>query len=140
MPLMNSIIKSCPIQAVAFLALVTGGTGFLAGCGHRPIIVQTPAPTVIQAPAAPAPAAAVATTPPPVVVVDQAPRAPLPETQAPQPSPQDVWIPGYWAWRDNQQQWIAGHWELPPSPGATWVPARWEQRGSEYVFVDGYWR
>lgn len=58
----------------------------------------------------------------------------------PQPSPESVWIPGYWAWRNNQQQWVAGQWQIPPRPGATWVPARWEPRGSEYVFIDGYWQ
>lgn len=77
---------------------------------------------------------------PAVIVVNQPPPAPLHDTQAPQPSSQHVWIPGYWAWRGNQQQWIAGHWEVPPRAGATWVGARWEQRGSDYVFVDGYWQ
>ncbi len=124
------------------MALV-GGTGFaMAGCSHRPIIVQTPAPTVIQTPAsAPAMAdAAPAPAAPPVIVVNQAPPAPLQDTMLPQPSPQDVWIPGYWAWRNNQQQWIAGHWEIPPHSGATWVAPRWEQRGNDYVFIDGYWQ
>lgn len=127
-----------PLSAALVGAFLVAG---LAGCVHRPVIVQTPAPTVIQAPA---PAAATpppaATTPPPVIVVNQPPPAPLRDTMSPQPAPDEVWIPGYWAWRDNQQQWIAGHWETPPHPGATWVPPRWEQRGSDWVFVDGYWQ
>jgi len=134
---MNSIPTFPAPRAGALLVLVTVGALSFAGCSHRPIIVQTPAPTVIQS-QAPAPAPAM--TPPPLVVVNQAPPAPLQETQSPQPSQQHVWINGYWAWRANQQQWIPGHWEMPPRPGATWVPARWEPRGSEYVFVDGYWQ
>jgi hypothetical protein len=117
----------------------------LAGCGHRPIIVQTPAPTVVQAPA-PAPAIMTAPAPAPtpptheVIVVNQAPPPPQQESMSPQPSTEHVWIAGYWAWRNNQQQWVPGHWEIPARPGATWIPARWEQRGSEYVFIEGYWQ
>jgi hypothetical protein len=136
---MNSNKNSCARRAIVWPVAGVAGAFVFAGCSHRPIIVQTPAPTVIQAPASAA-APVAATTPPPLIVVNQPPPAPLQETQSPQPSPQDVWIPGYWAWRNNQQQWIPGHWEVPPHPGATWIPARWEQRGSEYVFVDGYWQ
>lgn len=133
---MNSTPSLTDFRLCRRIAIVAAasGWGLLAGCVHHPIIVQTPAPTVIQTPAA-APA-----QPPPMIVVNQAPPAPLQDTMAPQPSPQDVWIPGYWAWRNNQQQWIQGHWEIPPHPGATWVPARWEQNGNEYEFVDGYWQ
>jgi hypothetical protein len=137
---MNStqLFGPAPVRSLAITLGALSGL-VVAGCSHRPIIVQTPAPTVIQTPAA-APAMAQPVSAPPVVVVNQPPPAPLPESMTSQPSPQHVWIPGYWAWRNNQQQWVGGHWELPPRPGATWVPSRWEQRGSEYVFVDGYWQ
>jgi hypothetical protein len=58
----------------------------------------------------------------------------------PKPSSDYVWIPGYWAWRLGQQQWIAGHWETPPHPGAKWVAPRWDHQGDGYVFVQGYWQ
>jgi hypothetical protein len=141
---MNSILIPRPVCASA-TAVLSAAALALTGCSHRPIVVQTPSPTVIQEapPPAPAPtvmAAPAPVTPPPVIVVNQAPPAPRAESASPQPSPQHVWIPGYWAWRSNQQQWIEGHWEIPPHPGATWMPARWDQRGSEYVFTDGYWQ
>jgi hypothetical protein len=145
---MNSNLLSASPRAWTVAAVsIVGGVVTLAfaGCGHRPIIVQTPSPTVVQTPA---PAPTIMTAPPPaptpptheVIVVNQAPPPPRPDTVAPQPSPEHVWIAGYWAWRDNQQQWVPGHWEIPPRPGATWIPARWEQRGSEYVFIEGYWQ
>ena len=134
----TQILRAPHRTAGPILIIAGAAVALTAGC-HRPIIVQAPPATVIQQ--APAPAVApAATTPPPVIVVNQPPPAPLHDTQVPQPSPEDVWIPGYWAWRNNQQQWIPGHWAVPPHPGATWVPARWEQRGSEYVFIDGYWQ
>lgn len=138
---MNSTQYLYAASVRRWVPCLAGGAALLvAGCSHRPIVVQTPAPTVIQTPPAATTEAAPAPTPPAVIVVNQAPPAPLQDTMPPQPSPQHVWIPGYWAWRNNQQQWITGHWEIPPHPGATWVEPRWEQRGSEYVFIDGYWQ
>ncbi|HVU36288.1 MAG TPA: YXWGXW repeat-containing protein [Opitutaceae bacterium] len=139
---MNSITTSGRFHSriVAAVGGLAAALLMCSGCVHHPIIVQTPAPTVIQA-STPAPAeAAPSPAQPPVIVVNQPPPAPLQDSMSPQPSSQDVWIKGYWAWRDNQQQWVPGHWEVPPHPGATWIPARWEQRGSDYVFIDGYWQ
>jgi hypothetical protein len=73
------------------------------------------------------------------IVVTQAPPALQTEVVLAQPSPQHVWIPGYWTWRSEQYQWMAGHWELPPSSGSTWFAPRWEQEGNAYRFHEGYW-
>lgn len=112
---------------------------FLGGCGRRPIIVQAPPATVIQSPA-PAPVVAAPVAQPPVVVLKEAPPPPRPEAMTPQPASDYVWVPGYWMWRAGQQEWVAGHWEVPPRPGARWVSARWEKQGDGYIFMQGYWQ
>src|ERR1017187_10546828 len=50
------------------------------------------------------------------IVVTQAPPALQTEVVLAQPSPQHVWIPGYWTWRSEQYQWTARQWEPPPRP------------------------
>ena len=120
----------------------------LAGCARRPIIVQTPAPTVVQNPApptvvqTPAPAStSLAPTGRDVIVVKEAP--PPPREEAPPPPPPSreyTWVAGYWGYRDGHQEWIPGHYERPPRSEASWVPARWEHRGDGYVYIEGYWR
>jgi hypothetical protein len=73
------------------------------------------------------------------VVVTQAPPAPQQEVVLAQPASDDVWIAGFWTWRNSQYQWMAGHWELPPSSGSVWVAPRWEQQGNAYRFYEGHW-
>jgi hypothetical protein len=73
------------------------------------------------------------------IVVTQAPPALQQEIVLDQPSPQHVWLAGYWSWRDSRYEWLAGRWELPPSSGSVWVAPRWEQQGNAYKFYEGYW-
>jgi hypothetical protein len=108
----------------------------VAGCGRRPIIVQAPPATVIQAPA---PAAPVATGRD-VIIVKEAPPAPREETPPPAPSSNYTWVPGYWTSRDGRQEWVPGRWEMPPRTGASWVAPRWERRSDGWVLIEGYWR
>jgi len=56
------------------------------------------------------------------------------------PSPDHVWVAGYWGGSPGHYAWTGGHWERPPHHGATWVEPRWDVRGSQRVFVKGYWR
>jgi hypothetical protein len=83
----------------------------------------------------------VATTSPVVstTVITQAPPALQQEVVMAQPSPQHVWLPGYWTWRNSRYEWMAGHWELPPSTSTAWIAPRWEQQGNAYKFYEGYW-
>jgi len=73
------------------------------------------------------------TTPsPPVAVQPQEPpmttNVELPpvreEVMVPAPSPQHIWIPGYWAW-NGRWVWEPGYWViLSPCSYAQWVPGR----------------
>jgi hypothetical protein len=51
-----------------------------------------------------------------------------------------AWIPGYWAWDDDQKQfiWVSGFWrDLPP--GQSWVPGYWTHADQGAQWVSGYW-
>jgi hypothetical protein len=95
--------------------------------------VSTPAAVAVTNPNAPAPV--VSTT----VVTQQAPPVVQQDVVLAQPSSQHVWVPGYWTWRNERYEWMAGHWELPPRSGERWVAPRWEQQGNAYRFYEGYW-
>jgi hypothetical protein len=69
----------------------------------------------------------------------QAPPAVQVETPPSRPSSSHVWVTGYWTWRNNQYQWMAGKWEIPPRMGAVWIPPRWQQEGASWRFFEGYW-
>jgi len=78
------------------------------------------------------------------VVMEGPPPTPAPpqsaETVGPAPSPNAVWIPGYWDYNGSGYAWAAGHWEIPPPSSQSYVAAHWENRGGTYVFVRGYWQ
>ena len=52
-----------------------------------------------------------------------------------------VWIPGYWQWDDDEEDfiWISGCWRAVP-PGTTWVPGYWGETEGGYEWVSGYWQ
>jgi hypothetical protein len=151
MKIMNIITHPAAFVCVAAL---------LAGCASEP------ESHMVSAPPPPAPTRAVTTTTtttspesvPTVVVqnpangminavtpvvsttvVSVAPPALQPEVVLAQPTPEYVWLAGYWTWRDNGYQWMAGHWQLPPHSHALWISPRWEQQGNAYKFYEGYW-
>ncbi len=62
------------------------------------------------------------------------------ETVPPAPSPNALWISGYWSFDGRAYAWIAGHWELPPPGARTFVAAHWESQGSQNRFVPSYWQ
>ncbi len=118
--------------------LAAGVIALVGGCARRPIIVQSPAPTVINQ--QPVSTSATPVVQHDVIVLKDAPPAPKQETPSAQPSPENVWISGYWGVSGNERTWVAGHWENPPRPGAVWVAPRWERRGDGYAFIEGSWR
>ena len=65
------------------------------------------------------------------------------EEQPPDQKPQggDVeWIPGYWAWDDQRQDylWISGIWRDIP-PGRQWVAGYWSQADGGFRWTSGFW-
>jgi hypothetical protein len=50
------------------------------------------------------------------------------------------WIPGYWAWDDEQNEyiWVSGFWRDVP-PGRTWVPGHWQQIDGGWQWSAGFW-
>jgi len=82
---------------------------------------------------------------------DVAPRGPVVNQQPPQPIneiPPDVkpdeagtvWIPGYWAWDDERNDflWISGVWRVAP-PDVEWVPGYWTQVEGGFQWIAGFW-
>jgi hypothetical protein len=50
------------------------------------------------------------------------------------------WIPGYWMWSDDQNDfiWVSGVWRDIP-PGRRWVPGHWSAADAEFQWVPGFW-
>src|SRR5262249_36866721 len=75
------------------------------------------------------------------IVVPKAPPDPIQEA-VPEVKPEGdpIWIPGYWAWDDNDRDfiWVSGAWRLPP-PGQLWVPGYWMEADDGYLWVAGFW-
>jgi hypothetical protein len=138
------------------LILIFAALGLLAGCTSQP------ASTLVSAPPPPAPTTPqglVVTQQPQHVIVTpqtqqvvttvpsgtsyvvmQAPPAPqAPQAIPERPSTQHVWIDGYWTWRNNRYEWMAGHWEVPPFTGAKWVNPRVQSEGGSFRFYEGSW-
>jgi hypothetical protein len=51
-----------------------------------------------------------------------------------------VWVPGYWAWdaERNDFIWVSGCWRNTP-PGTYWVPGHWLQTDNGWQWVGGFW-
>jgi len=50
-----------------------------------------------------------------------------------------IWVPGYWAYADDDYYWVPGTWVLPPEEGLLWTPGYWAWQDSVYVWYAGYW-
>jgi hypothetical protein len=75
-------------------------------------------------------------------VVTKQPPEPI-EEQPPEQKPEGdnvQWIPGYWAWDDETEDfiWVSGCWRDVP-PGRRWVPGNWQQLDGGWVWVGGFW-
>jgi hypothetical protein len=75
-----------------------------------------------------------------VVAPPQPPSSQPAEVIPPSPSPDAVWIPGYWNYSGSSYVWTAGRWEIPPPNSHAYVASHWEVQGNSYVYYRGYWR
>lgn len=78
----------------------------------------------------------------PGVVVPKAPPDALDELPPDQrPAGANVaWIPGYWAWDDEEEDflWVSGVWRFLP-PGRQWIAGYWGKSDAGYQWTSGYW-
>jgi hypothetical protein len=80
--------------------------------------------------------------PQPGVTVPQAPPEAI-EEWPPDARPEGAnvtWIPGYWAWDDERDNflWVSGVWRALP-PGRQWVSGYWGQTRQGAQWISGYW-
>jgi len=80
--------------------------------------------------------------PQPATIVPKQPPEPI-EELPPEAKPVDedvIWIPGYWAWDEEREDFIyvSGVWRVPPQ-GRRWVPGYWTPAGGGYQWVSGFW-
>src|SRR6266700_4580591 len=55
------------------------------------------------------------------------------------PGPGYIWVPGYWAYGDDDYFWVPGTWEIAPEPGFLWTPGYWGWNEGFYAWHAGYW-
>lgn len=56
------------------------------------------------------------------------------------PGPGFLWVPGYWAWSDDDgYYWVPGTWVEAPEPGFLWTPGYWGWVDGAYLWNAGYW-
>ena len=80
--------------------------------------------------------------PSPVPIVKKEPPAAIKEIPPEQQPDGDniVWIPGYWSWDDDRNDfiWVSGVLRAAP-PGQTWVPGYWSKVDAGYQWTPGLW-
>lgn len=61
--------------------------------------------------------------------------------QPPCPEDGNIWVPGYWAWDAdyNDYYWVPGTWVPAPEPDYLWTPPYWGWSNGAFMFHDGYW-
>ncbi len=112
----------------------SGGGPALAGS-------QTGAEVLTRGPIHEAFAEVVSYNPQPGPIVSKEPPKAIEEVPpAEKPAGDYTWIPGYWAWDQDRENfiWVTGAWRIPP-PGTTWMPGYWNQAANGHQWVGGYW-
>ncbi|MEM7312280.1 MAG: hypothetical protein AAF497_03915, partial [Planctomycetota bacterium] len=73
-------------------------------------------------------------------------RPPEPVDELPPETPEElkdrspIWIPGYWAWDEEREDylWISGAWRVAPE-SREWQPGYWAEVDTGFQWVAGYW-
>jgi len=128
-----------------FAILTAMGVGF---CESRVMAAQEEQPGVdkgvdvlAHGPIHEAFAETLAFDPEPGIIVPKAPPDAIEEVPPEQKPEGDVeWIPGYWAWDDDRNDfiWVSGIWRVPP-PGRQWIPGYWVKAEQGFQWISGYW-
>ncbi|HEY5341695.1 MAG TPA: YXWGXW repeat-containing protein [Candidatus Aquilonibacter sp.] len=58
--------------------------------------------------------------------------------QPPNPEPNWIWSPGYWAYGPGGYYWVPGTWVPAPQYGLRWTPGFWGWNGLAFVWSSGY--
>jgi hypothetical protein len=80
--------------------------------------------------------------PEPGKLIPKEPPPPVPE-EPPEQKPQAdnvQWIPGYWAWDGQRQEfmWVSGVYRVPPQD-RTFIPGYWQHTTDGWRWVPGFW-
>ena len=124
-------------------------TAIAMGSGMRPVfaagatasVPEEDVQVLASGPIHEAFAETVAFDPEPGIVAPKAPPVVIKEIPPEQKPEGDIqWIPGYWAWDDERDDfiWVSGFWRVPP-PGRQWIPGYWASVGQEFQWISGYW-
>ena len=127
----------------AVSALVAGGALLAPAAARAQSTAVADVQVLTRGPVHEAFAETVSFDPQPGLIVRAEPPKPVEELPpAQQPVGDNVtWIPGYWAWDDEQADflWISGIWRNLP-PGRQWFPGYWSGIGDgQYQWTSGYW-
>jgi len=140
------MLKSQGILCVCIaMGLMTFGLGLAPqdtlAVEKTPLMPEEDVQVLASGPVHEAFAEAVALNPEPGITAPKAPPPLIKEIPPDQKPEGDVqWIPGYWAWDDerNEYIWVSGIWRVPP-PGRQWVPGYWNLVMQGYQWIPGYW-
>lgn len=77
------------------------------------------------------------------ILIDAHPKKPPANIKEKIPEQTDssaIWIPGYWSWDEdlNDYIWTTGVWRRPP-PGRNWVKGEWKEFEDGWAWIPGFW-
>lgn len=77
----------------------------------------------------------------PLLTISQTPPSPRADNIPSKPYDDAIWIPGYWAWvpEKNDFSWICGVWRRPPPSAQFWIPGSWNKTDAGWVYAKGFW-
>jgi hypothetical protein len=73
------------------------------------------------------------------MVVTERPPALEQEAIPAAPTPDHVWVSGYWTYAYNGWVWVSGCHTLRPRLHAIWVPGTWERHPRGWIWIHGRW-